>query len=64
MNLKRIQYKTKLNLTKSNVATVLLLLILLQCINITELFFFFRSVKFVCVENFVFLYKIIISKFV
>jgi hypothetical protein len=31
--------KVKLNLTKINVATVLLLLILLQCINITELFF-------------------------
>ena len=32
--------EAKLNLTKINVATVLLLLILLQYINITELFFF------------------------
>jgi hypothetical protein len=47
----------KLNLTKINVATVLLLLILLQYINITD-FFSSRSVKFVCVKIFVFLYKI------
>jgi hypothetical protein len=32
--------EAKLNLTKINVATVLLLLILLQYIDITELFFF------------------------
>jgi hypothetical protein len=46
--------EANLNLTKINVATVLLLLILLQYINITELFFS-RSIKFVCVKNFVFL---------
>ncbi len=59
-----IDQEAKLNLTKFNVATVLILSILLQHINITELFLFSRFVKFVCVNFFVFFYKIIISKFV
>ncbi len=56
--------EAKLNLTKIYVATVLLLLILLQYINITELFFFLDPLHLFVLNFFVFLYKIIISKFV
>ncbi len=48
--------EAKLNLTKINVATVLLLLILLQYINITELLFFLLDPLNLFVLEFLFSY--------